>query len=902
MMTRKSRQVLGTLIPGLLISSLLLTGWGANAQARRKHTSVRPAAQTTAGRSENSIAFVENVGQFDDDVRFLVYGSNQDQLWLTDNEVWLTKEGAEQGQAIAIRLTFPGASAHPRLEPFGARETVFNYYHGNDPSRWYAEVPVWSGVRYVDLYPGVELEISGVGGRWTWRLNPRNSQALENVKLQVEGSENVLVDGGFLHLTTAAGDVKTPLLTVNTLPSEKKPEILSRVGNVFEVVNPFGMDAQIATQRSQGALDNPDVLLYSTFLGGSSDDEPHGAAVNTDGEVYVTGSTESAGFPTKPGAFDSSFDGDSEIFVTRLNADGSDLVYSTFLGGTAVMTETVNETGWDIAVDENGVAYIAGESSTDDFPTTPGAYSTIHIPANPDDVFPDSPPASDIVIVKLDASGAMVYGAYFAPPLTGGGGMGIAVDASGVIHMAGLVAASDFPTTEGAYNQAFGYSGDFFVLKFNPAGQGKDDLLYSTYVAESATPTETGAQETFGDMALENGVVYVVGSTEGEFPTTDGAYDTTFNGALPCQNFPCPANVVFFKLDPAGNGADDLLYSTYLGGTTPINDQRGEGIAVDAAGIVYLTGNTWAEDFPITPGAFDTKYDGSYSDNFVSKLDPASRGAADLLYSTFLGGSYFDNVGDAVAVDDAGDIYVIGDTYSDDFPVTSDAYQGEGAGFTDVTVTRLRPQGDGEADLIYSTYLGGDTMDYGRDIAVGQGETVYVAGYTNSSDFPTTDGAYDTSFGGGTCGSYSCDDAFVARLNVAPSLLDLSASTKTVYPAEAAAGQVVTFTVRLVNSGDISAAVTVTDTLPTALIPRGAPSASSGPAPILAGQTLTWVGSVLTETTVTLTYAAELTSTSTLTPTAVNEAQIDDGVGNVYTRRAFVNACNIFLPLVFKSQ
>lgn len=736
----------------------------------------------------SSLLFVENVGQFPESVRFLIYGSNQDQLWLTEKGVWLTQEDAERGQVTAIRLTFSGASDHPQLVPFGARETVFNYYHGNDPTAWVGGAPVWSGVRYVDLYPGVDLIIAGDGEDWTWRLASESPAALSDVRLLVEGAEAVNLTDDVLHLATNTGDLTLPLLSSNCGVLQHPPAVISVEDTIYNITSPFVSSATHQLSRNTQPVLNVNEgygirnaspfpqadqdLLFSTFLGGSSDDRPRGMTVNANGEVYVTGSTESPGFPTTPGAYDTSFDGDSEIFVAQLNAEGSDLVYGTFLGGTAVMTETVNETGWDIAVDDSGMVYVAGESSTDDFPTTPGAYSETHIPADPADVFPDSPPASDIVIVKLDASGALVYGTYFAPPLTGGGGTGMAVDASGVVYLAGEVAASDFPTTEGAFNRSFGYSTDFFVLKFNPAGQGENDLLYSTYVHKSVDPPlGPRGWEDFGDMTLKDGVVYVIGSTDYEFPTTTSAYDTTFNGTLPCQSFPCLTNVVFFKLDPAGNGTADLLYSTYLGGTTPISDQRGEGIAVDDAGVVYLTGSTWAGDFPTTPGAFDTTHDGSYNDGFVSKLNPAGNGTADLLYSTFLGGGYIDNGGYAIAVDDAGDIYVVGDTYSDDFPVTLDAYQRESQSYTDVTVSRLRPQGAGAADLIYGTFLGGDELDYGRDIVLGEQETVYVAGYTESSDFPTTDGAYDTSHGGGTCYSNPCEDVFVAKLDVKPSYM-----------------------------------------------------------------------------------------------------------------------------------
>ncbi len=740
---------------------------------------------------DSTLLFVENVGQFPESVRFLVYGLQQGRLWLADDALWLTVDGGEQGQSATVRLTFPGADPHPHLEPFGPWETAFNYYHGNDPSRWHTDVPIWGGVRYVDLFPGVDLELTGEGNNWTWRLACRaNCQfAQRDLRLRLEGANRVetlpsptvgkRAGGEGLRLATAAGDLTLPLLTVPDTTLDGPPTVQHTAPETFEVTAPFASPTtHHASRITQHVIiegdalhltppapqDNPTHLLYSTFLGGEDDDEAYGLAVNGDGEAHVTGYTKTPGFPTTPGAVDTSFGGDSEIFVARLSADGSDLLYSTFLGGTGVYTGTVSEKGWDIALDGNGAAYIAGESNSDDFPTTPGAYSPTYIPASPDDVFPGSPPSRDLVVVQLDADGALVYSTYFAPPLADG--MGIAVDESGV-YVAGLVAASAFPTTEGAYNRTFGYSPDFFVLKFNLAGQGQDDLLYSSYVAMGATPMEPGAYETFGDMAVADGVVYVVGSTTGNFPITSGAYDTTFNGTH-CVGGICPRNVVFFKLNPAGNGAADLLYSTYLGGAATINEQ-GEGIAVDAAGVVYLTGSTWAADFPTTPGAFDTTFNDG--DGFVSKLNPAGNGAADLRYSTYLGGGWIDNGGYAISVDDAGDIYVVGDTYSDDFPVTPDAFQTFSVDYTDLFVTRLRPQGNGPADLVYSTYLGGDYLDYGRGIALGEGETVYVVGHTGSADWPTTPGAYDTEFGGGDCSGYPCDDAFVAKLNVEPSYL-----------------------------------------------------------------------------------------------------------------------------------
>lgn len=711
---------------------------------------------------DDSLSFVENRGQFPPEARFRGYGASPGPLWLADDAVWVVAQG--QDRSTVLRLTFPGANAHPQLEPFGRQDTVFNYYQGDDPANWHPALPVWGGVRYVDLYPGVDLEIVGRGKSWIWRLacEAGDAFALRDVRLRIEGADAVTRADDALRLTTPAGDLTLPLLAVNDIP-RTQPSIVEQ-GVAYHVTAPFASpvtsqpphsNTQYATRTSPHVShDVPADLLFGTFLGGEGDDEAHALAVNDDGEVILTGNTYSPGFPTTPGAFDPAFDGESEIFVARLTADGGDLAYATFLGGTSAIEDRPDERAWDVAVDGDGAAHITGETHTDDFPTTPGAFDTTY---NPGYDLPEDPPEANPFYTQLDSSGALAYSTYLGPTSEG---KGIAVDGTGMVYVVGRTGSEWFPTTEGAYDRSLAFSGDFFVLKLDPAGQGQNDLRYSTYVGMTA-------QDWPQDIAVdETGAVYVIGSTEGAFPTTTGAYDTTFNGTLPCQAIPCPRSVVFFQIDPAGNGTADLLYATYLGGSATINEQ-GLGVAVDAAGIAYLTGNTWAEAFPTTPGAFDTTYNG-YGDAFVSQLNPAGNGAADLLYATYLGGSYIEWGSHDVTVDERGDVYVVGATYSDDFPVTSSVYQSGLQDYVDVTVSRLRPQGNGPADLVYSTYLGGDYVDDGYAIAVGPEETVYVAGRTASSDFPSTAGAYDTTFGGGTCGASACDDAFVAHLRVEP--------------------------------------------------------------------------------------------------------------------------------------
>ena len=294
-------------------------------------------------------------------------------------------------------------------------------------------------------------------------------------------------------------------------------------------------------------------------------------------------------------------------------------------------------------------------------------------------------------------------------------GFGIAVDAGGNVYVTGITFSSDFPTTAGALDTAFSGSSDAFVTKLNPTGSA---LVYSTYLGGS------GSEEGTGIVVDADGNAYVTGTTlSTNFPTTAGAFDTIFGGLT---------DVFVTKLNPTGSG---LVYSTYLGGS---RSDRGRGIALDAAGNTFITGDTSSTNFPTTVAAVDTTL-GGISDAFVTKLDPI--GSA-LLYSTYLGGSGFDE-GKAIAVDVAGNTYVTGDTSSSDFPTTAGAFDMTfNGGSADAFVAKLNPTGS--TPLIYSAYLGGSDNDRVFGIAVDASGHAYVTGGTFSTDFPTTTGAFQT--------------------------------------------------------------------------------------------------------------------------------------------------------------
>jgi Beta-propeller repeat len=389
-----------------------------------------------------------------------------------------------------------------------------------------------------------------------------------------------------------------------------------------------GPDAFVAKLNASGTA-----LIYATYLGGSGADFGRAIAIDSAGNAYVTGKTQSANFPTTSGAFDRSANIPAtprpqvidDGFVAKLNATGSALLYSTYLGGTD------NDEPRAIAIDGAGNAHVTGETVSSDFPVTAGAFNT------------SRGGEYDAFVSKLNSSGSALIYSTFLGGAAGEIANGIAVDSAGNAIVIGATGSAGFPTTAGALDTTYNGGADIFVSKFNASGTG---LLYSTFLG--------GAQgdEAMG-LALDSaGNLYLSGATQSpDFPTTAGAYDTVYPGA---------AGAGFVaKLNAAGSA---LVYSTFLRGA------NASAIAVDSAGNVWVTGGTTAEDMPVTLDAFDLSFNG-VTDAFVAGLNAS--GSA-LLYSTFLGGSIAE-YGTKIALDAAGNVYITGTTYSSDFPTSAGA-------------------------------------------------------------------------------------------------------------------------------------------------------------------------------------------------------------------------------------
>lgn len=677
--------------------------WPAHAAGPESSMSNRK--QLISSYGHLPLTFEANYGQTDRRVRFLARGRRY-ALFLTESGAVVSLYQPQGTTALQIKPV----GANPGATAIGVNELSdrSNYFVGKDPQHWHTNIPTYAAVKYEAVYPGIDLVYRGNQGQleYDFRLAPNaNPAQIElsfagagNVSLNRSGELVIELGGGQLieHTPVAYQDIGGRRRSVSCRYVLRGS---GRVGfklSAYDTTKPLVIDP---------------TLSYSTYLGGSGFDAGFAVAVDHAGNAYITGTTESPNFPTTAGSFQTSFAGNRDVFVTKLNAAGSSVVYSTYIGGTDF------DEGGGIAVDSTGNAFVTGRTYSSDFPTTASAFQ------------PTFGGTDDIFVSKLNAAGsALLYSTY-----VGGSdsdeGSDIAIDSSGNAYITGLTGSFDFPITANAFQKTpFDGPFDAFVSKLNPAGSA---LVYSSYLGGSED------DEAFGIAIDSSGNAYVTGLTGSlDFPTTPGAFQTKFGGS---------EDAFVSKVNASGSA---LLYSTYIGGS---GGDDGFGIAVDTSGNAFVTGFTNSSDFPTTSGAFQTTLAGTGS-TFVSKLN--SSGSA-LMYSSYLGGSGFDGGGRGIAVDAAGNGYVTGATSSSNFPISSDAFQTTFGGVEDAFVTEMNAAG---SSLIYSTYLGGSGDDGGFYLTLDAAGNVYLAGLTGSSNFPTTIGALQPTPGGNS-------DAFVSKFS-----------------------------------------------------------------------------------------------------------------------------------------
>jgi beta-propeller repeat-containing protein len=686
-------------------------------------------SQTTSDQNSNArvseaygslpLRFEANAGQTDTRVKFLSRGSGYS-LFLTSTEAVLKlrnkKATSATDQQAVVRMKLAGASPTPQVEGVDALPGRSNYFIGNDPSKWRRGVASYTKVRYGNIYPGIDLIYYGNQREIEYDFVVAAGADPNAIKLSFEGMERLHVDArGDLVLQTDEGEVRQRKPVVYQEADGNRQEVACR----YVLTSERDVSFELADYDRTRALVIDPILAYSTYLGGSDYDKAYGIALDVEGNAYLAGYTESSDFPTANPSQPMNASGE-DVFIAKLNAEGSALIYSTYLGGSDV---ELAEGG--ITVDQDGNAYVVGFTTSTDFPLANPLQSTY------------TGPFVDAFITKLNADGSsLVYSTYF-----GGSNnefpQGIRVDSGGNAYITGYTFSSDFPI-ENALQPTLGGFQDAFVTKLNPSGSA---LVYSTYIGGS--DSDSGESLTL-DAA---GNVYLTGYTYSvDFPTVN-PFQPTKQGSLFSND------AYMMKLDATGTA---ILYSTYLGGS---GTDGGSAIVVDAGGNICVTGETSSSDFPtVNPLQQYSSDIEQYSDLFVAKFNPTG---STLLYSTYLGGSGDDYVED-LAVDSEGNVYFTGVTYSTEFPTLNPLQPTpiDTADFTgNAFVAGVNAIGSG---LVFSTYLGGDGDDEGHGIALDASGNIYVVGGTASADFITTTGAFQRLLGNPY--DYFKMDSFICKI------------------------------------------------------------------------------------------------------------------------------------------
>jgi hypothetical protein len=638
------------------------------------------------------LRFEPNLGQADPRVVGISRGA--------DHTLLLTRDGAMlKLRDAAIRMTYVGANPAPRVSERGRLPGVSNYLRGRDPRRWITGVPSFSQIVYGGLYQGVDLTFhASREGKLEFDYALAPGADPDAIRLAYRGARSLRVDRDGALVLRAGRSVLRQLPPVVTQEGRQVAAryVLHGHGQVGFALERY--------DRHAALLIDP-VLSYSTYLGGSGDDNAIWTDVDRQGNFYATGITDSTDYPTTPGAYQRANGGSGDVFVTKLDPRGSGLVWSTYLGGAG------DEAAVGLDVDRSGNVVVTGDTNSADFPTTRGAYQRESGGGD-----------NDAFVTKLDRSGRRLDWST----LIGGDGTETGFisffGSHGDVFIEGETSSPDYPTTRRAFQPSFG-GGDFdgFVTRLNARGS---KLKWSTFIGGSGPD---GAHDGWLD---ERDNFYIDGPTgSADFPTTRGAFQRTFAGG--------DSDTFAAKVDPSGRF---LHYSTYLGGS---GFEDVLDMTVDRQGNAYVPGITDSEDYPTTAGAFQPAF-GGVTDGYLAKLNPRGTG---LVYATYVGGTDFD-LGGGVRVDDRGEAHMVGITASPDFPVTRNALQPEFAGTADAFILRLDDRG---ARLRFSTFLGGS----GDDGSAGAGEWLddrgnfYVPGFTNSADFPVTAGSFQTESAGG---------------------------------------------------------------------------------------------------------------------------------------------------------
>lgn len=678
------------------------------------------------------IPFIINEGQSNEKIMFYASTFGGTVFITKDGEIvyslpktennFITGEN-NKGFGVAIKEEFVSGNIK---EITGEEKSItqVNVFKGNDPLKWRNNISTFGLVNLGEVFKGINIKLKAYGNNIEKLFFVNALANPKDIRIKMSGLKKLKINNsGELEGETCLG-----VITFTKPLAYQEKNGNKTMVEVEYAVNGDEYGFKVGDYNRENML-IIDPLLASTFLGGSGADYANSIILDGGGNVYVAGYTGSEDFPTSYGAYDESFNGNLDVFITKMDNDLTTIYSSTFIGGSDV------DRNPELALDENGNVYVAGKTFSSDFPTTAGAYDESFNGLD-EDIF-ISKFSDDLT--NLIASTYLGGTGDFAGVNIGDTPNSIIIGGNGNVCVAGYTDSEDFPITPNAYDDSYngGYL-DVFIAKLN---SDLTSLLASTFLG--------GDNDDNCVMAIDtSGNIYVAGGTHSlNFPSTPGAYNENHSGNR---------DAFVSKFD---SNLTTLLSSTFLGGNST---DEVFSIIIDESENVYIAGHTASTSFPTITGAYSTIHHGSY-DGFVSRLNSD---LTTLIASTFLGGNRRELINSLIS-NGNGNIYVSGSTQSSDFPVTPGAYEenfdgsyyiifpGDTIYYSDIFVSRLNYD---LSNLSASTYIGGENDDYARSVILDESGNVYITGSTGSSDYPTTPGSYNESPNGSS-------DVFISKLD-----------------------------------------------------------------------------------------------------------------------------------------
>jgi hypothetical protein len=668
----------------------------ASPQSRVLHLQDANALATSAVNAARRclpLNFEANRGQAEADVEF-VGRADGFALLLKRNEAVLSLSNPQQRLARAaapnapqsnggssphlLTMKLEGANATPRISAEDRQQAQANYFIGNDPAKWIRHVETYSRVSYSSVYRSVDLVFYGTERQLEYDFTVAPGGDPRAIRLRFEGADDVELDSdGALILHTAAGPVRQH----RPVAYQQGPGSRLDVAADFKRLDDGTVGFAVGPYDPALPLVIDPVLVYSTYLGGSAADFCRGIVADSNGNIFLVGDSFSSTFLTNASPTN------SDVFLGKLSSNGLLLTY-TFFGGSN------NDTATALSVDSSGNLYMGGTTESPDFPIFNSVGQALL-------------GASDAFAVKLTPPADQ----FFYSNLIGGSGaesgVSIAADSNGSAYITGRTSSQDFPIA-GAIQPVYGGGdSDAFVAKLEPDGK---TLTYASLLGGSGNENLIGRTGISVDAA---GNAYVTGDTQStDFPTRNALRATKDGAASSSDGFVA-------KINPSGS---DFVYATYLGGT---EDDFALAIGLDQAGSAFVTGRTRSASFT---GSSATRPVTTTSDAFVTKIDAAG---TELTYLTFVGGPSGEETGNAIAVDSSGNAVIAGTAGAGSPTVNS--VQSFSRGNLDAFVAKLGTTGA----VTFSTYLGGSNEDTALAVGVDGTGAIYLAGFTDSTDFLT---------------------------------------------------------------------------------------------------------------------------------------------------------------------